>query len=309
MNDWSPEKTSAVYHPGERMLQEKMGVAERMEEVGRHVIRDFLPEQHREFYAQLPFIVLGSVDPERDAWATLLTGRPGFLSAPTPHALCIDAPLDPSDPASRGIEHGCAIGLLGIELHTRRRNRLNGVLRPSADRGLELEVDQSFGNCPRYIQLRDYRFDRDPQQAFAGVVHDSAVLDDTARSMIEAADTFFVASYFDHDDGRRQVDVSHRGGKAGFVRVSEDGTLTVPDFAGNRFFATLGNILQNGKAGLVFVDFTNGDMLQLTGDAEVVLDSPEIAAFQGAERLWRFRARRIVRRSEALALRAWRRQA
>jgi hypothetical protein len=44
-------------------------------------------------------------------------------------------------------------------------------------------------------------------------------------------------------------------------------------------------------------------MLQMTGDAEVILDSPEVAAFQGAERLWRFRARRVVRRQGALPLR------
>ena len=124
----------------------------------------------------------------------------------------------------------------------------------------------------------------------------------TARAMITAADAFFVASYADRED-RRQVDVSHRGGKAGFVRVADDGTLTIPDFDGNLFFSTLGNIVLNGKAGLVFVDYASGDMLQMTGDAEVILDSPEIAAFQGAERLWTFKARRIVRRRNALALR------
>ncbi|MDT1852839.1 FAD-binding oxidoreductase, partial [Acinetobacter baumannii] len=90
-------------------------------------------------------------------------------------------------------------------------------------------------------------------------------------------------SYADRTDGagRRQVDVSHRGGKAGFVRVADDGTLTIPDFDGNLFFNTLGNIVVNGKAGLLFVDFASGDLLQMSGDAEVIFDSPEIAAFQG----------------------------
>jgi hypothetical protein len=127
-------------------------------------------------------------------------------------------------------------------------------------------------------------------------------LDSASRATIQAADAFFVASYADRED-RRQVDVSHRGGRAGFVRVAQDGSLTIPDFDGNLFFATLGNILLNGKAGLLFVDFKTGDMLQMTGDAELVLESPEIAAFQGAERLWTFRARRVVRRRGALALR------
>jgi ferredoxin-NADP reductase len=124
-----------------------------------------------------------------------------------------------------------------------------------------------------------------------------------AKAMITGADTFFVASYFDREDGHRQVDVSHRGGKPGFVRLADDGTLTIPDFAGNLFFNTLGNILVNGRAGLVFADFDTGDVLQLAGDAEVLLDSRETAAFQGAERLWRFTPRRIAYRAGALPLR------
>ncbi|MDE5443872.1 2Fe-2S iron-sulfur cluster binding domain-containing protein [Bradyrhizobium sp. CSA207] len=301
MNDQGSAKRLDTWHPGEIAIQARVGVADRMEIVGRRVVRDHMPDQHRDFYAKLPFIVLGSVDANGDSWATFLEGTPGFMNSPTRTTLEIAAWPDPTDPASVGMADGSALGLLGIEMHTRRRNRMNGLLR-IAGNGFAVEVDQSFGNCPRYIQLRDFAFDRDPGRAFAGVVEDMSGLDSAAHAIIEAADAFFVASYVDRED-RRQVDVSHRGGKAGFVRVAEDGTLTIPDFDGNLFFATLGNILLNGKAGLLFVDFTTGDMLQMTGDAEVLLESPEIAAFQGAERLWTFRARRIVRRRGALALR------
>ncbi|WP_044559824.1 pyridoxamine 5'-phosphate oxidase family protein [Azospirillum sp. B4] len=291
----------AVWHAGEKAIQEKVGVADRMAGVGQRVIRDYLPDQHRDFYAQIPFIVAGTVDRQGDAWATLLAGRPGFITSPTSRSLDIDTRPDPADPAGEGMAEGGAIGLLGIELHTRRRNRVNGILRTGTG-PFRFQVDQSFGNCPQYIQLRDYRFERDPAQAHTGPVLEGVELDAEARRMVAAADTFFVASYVERDD-RRQVDVSHRGGRAGFVRIADDGMLTIPDFAGNLFFATLGNILVNGKAGLVFIDFETGDMLQLTGDAQVVLDSPEIAAFQGAERLWTFRARRVVRRPGAFPLR------
>ncbi|MDH4438826.1 MAG: pyridoxamine 5'-phosphate oxidase family protein [Rhizobium sp.] len=294
-------KTLPAWHEGEIYLQEKVGVVERMASVGQRVIRDFMPDQHRDFYAQLPYIVVGSVDRSGDAWATLLEGNPGFISSPSSTILNIEAKADASDPASDGLADRRPIGLLGMEMHTRRRNRMNGVVS-HAPGGIRVDVDQSFGNCPRYIQLRDFKFVRDPGEAFSGAVEDLQVLDDGARSMITVADAFFVASYADRQ-ARRQVDVSHRGGKAGFVRVAEDGTLTIPDFDGNRFFNTLGNIVLNGKAGLIFIDYANGDMLQMTGDAEVILDSPEIAAFQGAERLWTFKARRIVRRRNALALR------
>lgn len=295
-------KTLPVWHEGEISLQEKAGVAERMASVGPRVVRDFMPDQHRAFYAQLPFIVLGSVDARGDAWATLIEGRPGFLSSPSPTILAIAAQADAGDPAREGMADGQPIGLLGIEMHTRRRNRMNGIVTASQGTTL-VAVDQSFGNCPRYIQLRDFDFARDPDEPFSGAVEELDAVDDGCRSMIGAADAFFVASYADRGDDRRQVDVSHRGGKAGFVRVALDGTLTIPDFDGNLFFNTLGNILLNGKAGLLFVDYATGDVLQMTGDADVILDSPEIAAFQGAERLWTFRARRIVRRRSALALR------
>lgn len=291
-----------LWHPGEKALQEKLGVSDYMDDVGKRVVRDYMPTQHRDFYTQIPFIVLGSVDRAGDAWATLSIGKPGFISSPTAQSLDIDALRDPSDPASDGLREGDAIGLLGIEMHTRRRNRVNGIIGPSDGGAIHFEVDQSFGNCPRYIQLRDFEFARDPRSAFAGDVEESQTLGAHARSMIEASDMFFVASYAERGD-RRQVDASSRGGKHGFVRINTDGSLTIPDFNGNLFFATLGNILLNGRAGLLFADYETGDVLQMTGDAQVVLDSPEIAAFHGAERLWTFKPRRVVLRRGALALR------
>lgn len=290
-----------VWHEGERFIQQKLGVAERMAVIGQRVIRDHMPDQHRAFYAQLPFIVLGSVDATGAPWATFVEGRAGFIASPDATTLHIGARPDPSDPAAPGLRPGAPVGLLGIEMHTRRRNRMNGVIG-AAEQGLHVTVDQSFGNCPRYIQLRDADHARDPATPWSGTPELLPTLDAEARALIGGADSFFVATYADRED-RRQVDVSHRGGKTGFVRVGEDGTLTVPDFDGNLFFNTLGNIVLNGRAGLFFADYANGDVLQMTGTATVIFDSAEIAAFQGAERLWTFTADRIVRRRGALALR------
>lgn len=296
--------TPSPWHRGEIALQKAAGAYERMNGVGHRLVRDYMPDQHRQFFAQLPFIVAGTVDEHGDPWATLIAGQPGFMQTPDATTLFIERARDPLDPADAGMSDGASIGLLGIELHTRRRNRMNGVIRrDGAKAKLEIAVEQSFGNCPQYIQLRDFEFVRDPAEPspVRPVVLDA--LSPRAKAMIDRADTFFVASYFDREDGHRQVDVSHRGGKPGFVRVSDEGVLTIPDFAGNLFFNTLGNILENGRAGLVFADFETGTLLQLSGEAEVLLDSAETAAFQGAERLWRFTPRRIVCREDALPLR------
>lgn len=291
--------TLPTWHPGETLIQERVGVRQRMAEVGPRVIRPFMPDQHRAFFQQLPFLVLGSVDATGAPWATILEGPPGFLQSPTATTLDIAAASALDDPAGAGLNDGAAVGLLGIELHSRRRNRLNGTLTRTAQ-GFQLAVEQSFGNCPRYIHPRDLRTTATAQSLPAA--ERLSTLDAAARLLIERADTCFVASYAE-PNGQRQVDVSHRGGGPGFVRVGDDGLLTLPDFSGNLFFNTLGNILLNGQAGLLFVDFARGDVLQLSGTAEVLFDTPEIAAFPGAERLWTFRPSSLVRRRGALALR------
>lgn len=292
-----PTDDRSPWHEGELELQRAAGVVEQMAAVGRRNVRDHLLDQHRAFFRQLPFVAAGAVDPAGDVWATMITGAPGFLASPDQRTLDVAARRDPADPASAGLGDGDAIGLLGIELHTRRRNRLNGVIRRAGEGGFAIKARESFGNCPQYIRLRDFHFVQDAP----GRAETLDGLDERARAMIAGADTLFVASFVDGDE--RRVDVSHRGGKPGFVRVEPDGTLLIPDFSGNNFFNTLGNIRRTGKAGLLFVDFASGDMLQLTGEADVILDGPEISAFTGAERLLRVRPRKVVRRPAALQLR------
>lgn len=298
-----PIAIASPWHEGELAIQRSLGVVERMDGPGRSFVRTFMPEQHRQFFPMLPFIVVGAVDPSGDVWASLRAGEPGFMQAPDAHALCVQLPRDPSDPADAGMEDGDAIGLLGIQLETRRRNRLNGTIRRADDNHFAVAVGQSFGNCPQYIQLRDFSFAREPSAPPETHPLRLDHLDARAKEIITSADTFFVASYVDRDNGERQVDVSHRGGRAGFVRVGDDGVLTIPDFAGNLFFNTLGNFMLNPRAGLLFVDFATGDTLQMTGEAEVILASSEIDAFQGAERLWRFRPRQVVYRPDGSPLR------
>ena len=192
------------------------------------------------------------------------------------------------------------MGLLGIDLNTRRRNRMNGRVGVLDHDGFSVEVVHSYGNCPKYIQLRPVAgIARKP----GNVAERSSGLDAAAQAMIRNADTFFVASYVDAD-GERSVDVSHRGGNTGFVRV--DGNhLTIPDFAGNQFFNTLGNLHANPVAGLLFIDFESGDVLQVAGSTALILDGPQVAEFEGAQRLWTVNVEHVAWRPAALALK-WR---
>jgi predicted pyridoxine 5'-phosphate oxidase superfamily flavin-nucleotide-binding protein len=310
---------STAFHAGEVALQQRAGMAERMAEIGPRVIRSYMPDQHRDFFAQLPFVVLGSVDSvdSVDAlgqpWASVLAQPPGFIRSPDAARLRVQALPAASDPLARNLAEGAPIGLLGIEPHTRRRNRANGMVVALDGSGFGVAVQQSFGNCPKYIQAREPVYAPTPAEPAAATV--SALLDPAALQWVQTADTFFIATA--HPRARVQaqqpaqpvegVDVSHRGGKPGFVRVDTDSLgqqwLTAPDFVGNAFFNTLGNLALHPQAGLLFIDYTRGDLLHVAVRAEVLWGGPELAGFAGAQRLLRMQVLQVIHRPGALALR------
>lgn len=298
--DHLPNHRQSPWHAGEKAMHERVGVSENMEAYGQRVIRDYMPDQHRDFYHQLPFMIVGAVDTQGRPWATLLEGPEGFVTSPDPRRLVLVTELDHQDPAASGFDPGSAIGLLGIELHTRRRNRINGIVQQGEAGRLEVVVEHSFGNCPQYIQQRTYTRE-DIRRKGQDTRQDFTSMDETLIEMIRKADTFFVASYIEHDDGQRSVDVSHRGGRPGFIKVTGN-RLTIPDYAGNLHFNTLGNLQLNPIAGLLFVNFVSGDVLQLCGATELISNSPMIGTFKGAQRLWTLDVQQAVFRPRALSI-------
>jgi predicted pyridoxine 5'-phosphate oxidase superfamily flavin-nucleotide-binding protein len=282
------------FHDGERAAQALAGLASH-----GAGIRTFMPDQHRDFFAGLPWLFAGLLD--RQGWplATVLTGEPGFASSPTATTLSVRAMQAEDDPASATLRPGAPIGLLGIEFETRRRNRANGMVAARDAGGFDVSVSQSFGNCAKYIQIRHRR---DVRPGVPGAIEPLTGLDDAARAQIGRADTFFIASATPAGHAGGGLDMSHRGGRPGFVRLEGD-TLTVPDFAGNRYFNTLGNLLLEPRAALLFVDFATGTTLQLQGTTEIVWDGAELSRLDGAQRLWRFHVARAWRRRHAMPLR------
>ena len=264
-------------------------------------IRAFMPEQHRAFFAGLRYAFLATTD--ADGWpiATMLAGEPGFIRSPDPVMLRIAGAADPRDPAAAGLAPGREIGLLGLDFATRRRNRANGYVTEHDADGWTIAVRQSFGNCAKYIQRRIV----EAASSVSGGVETLGSLDQDAQRLIRGADTFFVASRSRPDiQAAGGLDISHRGGRPGFVAAAAD-TLTIPDYAGNRYFNTLGNLLGDPRASLLFVDFASGDLLQLQGMADIDWDASRAAPVEGAQRTWRFTVARGWRRRAACALR-WR---
>jgi len=257
-------------------------------------MRPFMPDQHREFFAGLSYLFIATADAAGWPVASVLSGQPGFVQSPDPVTLRINGVHD-----VEGVAAGREVGLLGLDLTNRRRNRANGRVDAVDARGLTVRITQSFGNCAQYIQTRQpvaMTRAAAPVEAFDG-------LDGAARALVAASDTFFVASRSRLEVGSDGgLDMSHRGGRPGFVGMDGD-TLAIPDFRGNRFFNTLGNLLGDPRAGLLFVDFASGDLLQLQGRAEIEW-TPGGAGPDGAERLWRVRVERGWRRRGAFPF-AW----
>ncbi|MEO8118012.1 MAG: pyridoxamine 5'-phosphate oxidase family protein [Rhodoferax sp.] len=293
-----------VFHMGEQAVQARVGVRDKLAELGPRVIRSAMPEQHRAFFTQLPFVLAGTVDAQGQPWASVLASPPGFITSPDAQTLTVQAQALTADPLHATLRLGAAIGLLGIEPSTRRRNRVNGVVKAITPNGFSVQVQQSFGNCPKYIQAREAVYAANDASA-SRVVHRAKRLDAAARQLLTRADTFYIATAYagEHQGPAQGVDVSHRGGKPGFVQVDDEDTLTVPDFLGNFFFNTLGNLAVNPRAGLLFIDFDTGELLYLTVNAEIIWDGPLLAVFAGAQRLLRLQVRDMVRVPASLPLR------
>jgi predicted pyridoxine 5'-phosphate oxidase superfamily flavin-nucleotide-binding protein len=283
------------FHADELAAQARAGVGARS--LG---IRELMPEQHRAFFAALPQLYVATADATGWPLATLVEGEPGFVASPAPDSLRVHSLPVADDPACGTIREGQEVGLLGIDLATRRRNRANGVIAAADGAAFTLAVRQSFGNCPQYIQRRTLS----RAQTASGPVRSLDSLDDEVRALIARADTFFVASRSRSGVGPDGgADISHRGGRPGFVRVEGD-RLSIPDFRGNRYFNTLGNLLGEPRSSLLFLDFETGNVLQLQGIATVDWSAPAAAQLEGAERLWHFRVERGWFRPRASALRA-----
>lgn len=276
------------FHAGERAVQERLGETDEAARNGRalstSIVRGALP-----FIAQQPFAVLATVDANGAPWASLVFGEAGFLTAPDPEHVQLDAKLARIPDSSPWVEHlevDPRLGMLFIEPGTRRRLRVNGraTRTPGAWR---VDVREAYPNCPKYIRRRELTTELHTDDRPADW-RSGAELEPAHLELIRSADTTFVASAAPGGE----LDASHRGGQPGFVQVHEDagGTvLEIPDYPGNHMYNTLGNFELDPRAGMVFLDFESGRVLQLTGQVSVDWNNPGASERTGGtERLWRF---------------------
>ncbi|MFD9910922.1 pyridoxamine 5'-phosphate oxidase family protein [Streptomyces sp. NPDC059063] len=256
------------YHPGSRAVQDRVGVRELADHVGRSIGPGIRPVAAA-FLELQPMLVVGGQDPASGrVWASLLTGAPGFVRATGAHQVSVAGAPAAGDPLAAALSRpGAPVGTIALDPRTRRRMRLNGRARPTP-RGLAIEADQVFSNCPKYLQKRQLTEERRPGPPSSP--HHSTELSPAQQDFIATADTFFIATV--RDGG---ADASHRGGNPGFVTVTSPYELQWRDYPGNAMFLTLGNLTVDPRAGLLLLDWATGTTLQLTGSARTDYDASD----------------------------------
>jgi len=290
------------FHHGELAVQRRAGEAETAR-VNGGALSDRIPGGAVPFVAQQPMAVAASIAADGAVWASVLLGEPGFLRAPDARSIHVDTSrrrAAADDPLWNNIAYNSHLGMLIIELASRRRLRVNGRAHLEASRVLRLDVEQAYPNCPKYIQRRQWSLPPDGagETPGAGEARHGHLLQTRHRAWIGNTDTLFVASV--HPE--HGADASHRGGRPGFVQVIGENTLRIPDYSGNSMFNTLGNFASYPVAGLAFIDFERGWLLQLSGRVIIRWDLDDAQLRSGGTgRFWDFE---VVRwRESELAMR------
>ncbi|MBD2200640.1 MULTISPECIES: pyridoxamine 5'-phosphate oxidase family protein [Calothrix] len=286
------------FHSGEIKVQTQAGVREEAQLLC-HIISSTIKPSAHEFLSTQQIVVASTVDTNGRVWTSLLTEQPGFIKVLNPQTIQIDAIPIQTDPLHQNLQSNNDIGLLVIDLAKRRRLRLNGKAKVHQE-NIKVEIQQAFFNCPKYIQVRHIeKAVTDSLENPQASINDA--LNKTNQLWITQADTFFIASY--HPESG--ADASHRGGFPGFVQVVNSNQLVFPDYSGNNMFQTFGNLSVNPNAGLLFIDFVQGHILQLTGKAKIIWDAERLGEFAGAQRLVEFDIEQVLESKNAFSLR-WR---
>jgi NAD(P)H-flavin reductase/predicted pyridoxine 5'-phosphate oxidase superfamily flavin-nucleotide-binding protein len=278
------------WHQGEQKMHQLMKVPEY-----DNPTTAALTPQAAFMLQRAPLLAIGTLDAQSRPWTSLWGGETGF-SRPLGGDMVgiradVDTEFDPvvdslvskekraSGDIIKSEGQGAMVGGLTIDLMSRKRVKIYGRMVAGAvsspedegmgigDMQLVCKVEQSLGNCPKYLNKRDIR----PAPARPRLISKSPKLSTEGQALIEKADMFFISSSNSNND----MDTNHRGGPAGFVRtISNDeagAEIIYPEYSGNRLYQTLGNLMVTPLAGIVFPDFDTGDVLYITGVTTVLI--------------------------------------
>ena len=123
--------------------------------------------------------------------------------------------------------------------------------------------DIAFTNKVKEIQKQ-----HGSRDSYANIEQRGSWKDTVTKDLAEfiaERDSFYMATV----NGEGQPYIQHRGGPKGFLKVINDRTLGFADFRGNRQYISFGNLEENNKVCLFFMDYPNRVRIKLWGTAEV----------------------------------------
>jgi uncharacterized protein len=124
------------------------------------------------------------------------------------------------------------------------------------------------------------------RNAYANMEQGSGWQDTITRQLadfIAERDSFYMATV----NSEGQPYIQHRGGPKGFLKVIDDRTLGFADFTGNRQYISYGNLEENNKVSLFFMDYPNRTRIKLWGTSEVneddaaLIEQLSVSDYQG----------------------------
>jgi predicted pyridoxine 5'-phosphate oxidase superfamily flavin-nucleotide-binding protein len=280
------------FHDGEIAVQERAGEREVARRYGAAISSRIVPGA-LSFLARQRVIAVSAAGEDGHLWTSVWCGEPGFVQSAEGQRVSIMISMmaaSHDDPVLRLLAVGRDVGILAIELASRRRLRISGTIEAISGDAIGILVRQSVPNCPKYIQRR-HQHEDSTTSSNRRPVEQGRTLDEERRRLVERADTAFVGSL--HLEGG--VDASHRGGAPGFIRVVDAATLRVPDYPGNSMFMTLGNFVTDSRASLAVLDFDEGRLVSLSGSAQLhfAIDDPQHPT-GGTGRYWDFAVREWI---------------
>ena len=259
------------------------------------MVKDSLHERFIPFLEYQILTFIGSQDSQGNLWSSLIVGERGFINAPSIHEITFDLSKiksNKNDIFFKNIETNSIAGLLFHEAQRRARYRAWGNVTMKGNL-LSFNINMGYPSCPKHIQQEIIELPKDLKKIEVKTESGTA-LNLAEKEWISNAHTFFIATQTKKGD----IESSHRGGSPGFIEILENGHLRVPDYLGNSMFSTLGNIYENPKAALLFIDYKKGKTLQLSGLTKIEFNQNSEKDFNKSGetgRFWTFETKQWIK--------------
>ncbi|ETS63810.1 hypothetical protein PaG_02128 [Moesziomyces aphidis] len=319
------------WHAGELYIQSQLGYKDAV--AGAHpTFKPQLTVQHQQFHARLNILPVCTLDARGRPWGSFLAakdGQHGFISSPSLTTLIASQmKLHEHHPVEMALTEGAKFGMtklvtnddgdyqgpalkliagVGVMFENRRRNKLAGFINERntgsrEERTIQVEVMESLGNCPKYINSRSLvpNPNHSPKMLHKNLdLAPGQSLPEETLQNIARADAVFLATRYTSPVQtifKSHLGINIRGGKPGFVRISAEKVARssgetelrqvayLPDYSGNRFMSSLGNVHSDKVAGITIPLMRKGqpiDVVYLTGDAEVLIGEQSTSIFPG----------------------------